>query len=62
MKRNDKKTFCNKCFRLIQKGEGIGLAYKANGKTDYYYLCPGCDRKRAEVEKTLHTLIRKQGE
>ena len=63
MKRNDKKTRCYRCLSLLQKGDGIGIKYTVyEDMTDYFYFCPGCDRKRAEVDKTLHTLISKKGE
>lgn len=50
-KTNQRKARCADCKRLLQKGEGIGHKYPMfSGGGEYYYLCPGCDRKRKEKE------------
>ena len=48
---NVRKAKCADCGRLLQKGEGIGQKYMMSiASGEYYYLCPGCDRKRKEKE------------
>ena len=50
---NQRKARCADCRRLLQKGEGIGQKYVMSiGSGEFYYLCPGCDRKRKEKEST----------
>lgn len=50
---NVRKAHCGQCKRLLQKGEGVRYRYAMfHGNGEFYYLCPGCDKKyREEKEK-----------